>query len=124
MVEITNSWIIEGRKLPVTDLFQPLWCKNVDLHFHRFQEVEKYNQAAAVLNEDAVELLKRSVRFRNHRLWFAEPYRASVLSYPDKWQAQPERLINPKGMLLIRLCVPAPITDSSMVVCVVAMQFL
>ena len=61
------------------------------VRFRHLQEAEKYNQAraaAVVLTEHAVKLLEKSMQFSNHRLVrFAEPNRASVLSYLDlgKW---------------------------------------
>ena len=83
-----QTWLqrILPTSLSIIDLLHSLWCKNMDLRF-RHQEAEKYNQAAAVvLTEYAVKLLEKSMHFSSHRLVrFADPNRASVLSYLGKW---------------------------------------
>jgi hypothetical protein len=85
LVESTNSWILEERKLSILDFLHHVWTKNMDLRFRRLQEAQKYDPAA-VLTKYAAQLLEESTTFSNHRLIrFADPMHASVLSFQGNW---------------------------------------
>ena len=72
VVETTNSWVAEERKLPIIDLLRAPWCKDMDLRFRHLQVNQKYNPARtanAVQPPPVCSIYRPSSRFRSVLSW-------------------------------------------------------